>query len=49
MSLRGFEYAFERNKMEVKAGETASLTVHLHPVIPYEPRGMDKRRRSHPT
>src|SRR5258707_4914767 len=35
--MRGFEYAFEQNKIEVKAGETASLTVHLHPLIPYEP------------
>jgi hypothetical protein len=35
--MRGFEYAFEQNKVEVKPDATASLTVRLQPKIPYEP------------
>jgi Tol biopolymer transport system component len=35
--MRGFEYAFEQNKVEVKPDATASLTVRLRPKIPYEP------------
>ncbi len=35
--MRGFEYAFEQHKVDVKPGETASLTVRLRPNIPYEP------------
>jgi TolB protein len=35
--MRGFEFAFEQHKVEVKAGGTAILTVRLRPIIPYEP------------
>jgi TolB protein len=35
--MRGFEYSFEQHRVEVKAGETASLTVRLRANIPYEP------------
>jgi hypothetical protein len=35
--MRGFEYAFEQNKVELKPDATANLTVRLQPKIPYEP------------
>jgi TolB protein len=35
--MRGFEYGFEQNKVEVKSDATANLTVRLQPKIPYEP------------
>ena len=35
--MRGFESAFERKKVEVKADSTSSLTVQLRSRIPYEP------------
>jgi len=35
--MRGFEYAFEQNRLEVKPDTTASLTVPLKLMIPYEP------------
>lgn len=35
--MRGFEYAFEQRKVEVKADSTTNLTVQLRPKIPYEP------------
>lgn len=35
--MRGFEYAFERKRVEVKADSTSSLTVQLRSRIPYEP------------
>jgi TolB protein len=35
--MRGFEYAFEQRKVEVKADSTTNLTIQLRPKIPYEP------------
>ena len=35
--MRGFEYAFEQQKIDVKPNGSSSLTVHLRPMIPYEP------------
>jgi TolB protein len=35
--MRGFEFAFEQHKVKIKADATASLTVSLRPMIPYEP------------
>jgi TolB protein len=35
--MRGFEYVFEQNRVEVKPDTTTSLTVHLRLMIPYEP------------
>jgi TolB protein len=35
--MRGFEFAFEQRRVEVRAGATASLTVQLRSKIPYEP------------
>jgi TolB protein len=35
--MRGFEYAFERRKVEVKRDSTTSLTITLKAEIPYEP------------
>ncbi len=35
--MRGFEFKFERNRVNLEAGTTATLTVRLKPQIPYEP------------
>lgn len=35
--MRGFEFAFEQRKLDVKDGGTASLTVQMRSTIPYEP------------
>lgn len=35
--MRGFEYAFEQQQVEIKPDSTANLTVHLRLMIPYEP------------
>lgn len=35
--MRGFEYAFEQRRVEVKADATSTLTVNLRLIIPYEP------------
>jgi TolB protein len=35
--MRGFEFAFEQQRVEVKPEAVANLTVRLHPRIPYEP------------
>ena len=35
--MRGFEYAFEQRRLEVKPDTTTSLTVPLRLIIPYEP------------
>jgi TolB protein len=35
--MRGFEYAFEQRRVEVKPDTTANLTVQLRLMIPYEP------------
>jgi TolB protein len=35
--MRGFEYVFEQNRVEIKPDTTANLTVHLRLMIPYEP------------
>ena len=35
--MRGFEYTFEQRQVEVKANQTAALTVQMRPKIPYEP------------
>ena len=36
--MRGFEFGFERQKVEVKPNETTSLTVRLRPSVPYDPQ-----------
>jgi Tol biopolymer transport system component len=35
--MRGFEFALEQHKVEIKPDATASLTVTMKPEIPYEP------------
>ena len=35
--MRGFEFGFERRRIDVATGKTASLTVRLRPTVPYEP------------
>jgi len=35
--MRGFEFGFERRRVEVAEGKTSSLSVQLRPNIPYEP------------
>jgi TolB protein len=35
--MRGFEFGFERRRVEVAEGKTSNLTVQLRPNIPYEP------------
>jgi hypothetical protein len=35
--MRGFEYAFEQQRVEIKSGATTHLTVHLWLITPYEP------------
>jgi TolB protein len=35
--MRGFEYAFEQERVEIKSGATTHLTVHLRLIMPYEP------------
>ncbi len=35
--MRGFEYSFEQRKIDIKPDATASLTVRIQPMIPYEP------------
>ena len=35
--MRGFEYAFEQHRAEIKPDTAANLTVHLRSMIPYEP------------
>ncbi len=36
--MRGFEFGFERQKVEVKPNATTSLTVRLRPSVPYDPQ-----------
>lgn len=35
--MRGLEFGFEQRNVEVTAGKTSSLTIHMRPNIPYEP------------
>jgi len=35
--MRGFEFGFERKRVEVPAGGNSTLTIQLRPNIPYEP------------
>ncbi len=37
--MRGFEFAFEQHKVEIKPDAIASLTVQLRPIIFYNPAG----------
>jgi Tol biopolymer transport system component len=35
--MRGFEYGFEQQNVEVKPGASTTITVHLQTKVPYEP------------
>lgn len=35
--MRGFEFGFERKRVDVSAGKATTLTVQLQPNVPYEP------------